>query len=380
MSIKESILITGDFCPVNRVGELLRNRDIDNVFQDFLPYIKGSVLAITNLECPLTNSHQSISKTGPALKASSGTAEFISEAGFNLVTLANNHIMDFGADGLNSTISACTSNLLSYVGVGQDLSRAQTAFRTEIGDKTISILNIAENEFSTTHGNYPGANPMNPVSNYYDIRKARSESDLVLVIVHGGHESYNLPSPRIKETLRFFADAGASAIFQHHAHCYSGYEVYNGVPIFYGLGNFLFDKDHKRNSPWNYGYAVELIVEELLNFKIIPYEQNNDKAGLKLLQGSEKEDFFSQLDKLNLIIQDDELLAREFMNYCNRSKRLYSSFLEPHSNRILHYLRNRKIIPSLLSKYKRSLYLNLIRCESHRDVVMKILKSGSLKE
>ncbi|MBE0675141.1 MAG: CapA family protein [Bacteroidales bacterium] len=375
MKKEVSILITGDFCPVNGVSELVSNKDYAPLFNEFLLTIARSDLAITNLECPLTNAVNKIIKTGPLMKADIQSVEALSFAGIRLVTLANNHIMDYGIDGLRSTIEACKSYGIDYVGVGEDLNAARRVFETHIKGRNIAILNYAENEFSTTHGYKPGANPFDLINAYYDIISARKIADFVIVIIHGGNEQYNLPSPRLKKAFRYFADQGADIVLGHHSHCYSGYEIYNDVPLFYGLGNFIFHKPSKKDAPWNYGYAVEILINESLTFNLIPYSQCNDKMGIRPLDGRLRDEFFNTIQRLNTIIEDDDLLATSFKDYCRRMSRMYSSFLEPHSISFLHYLRNRRLFPSVISKKKRKLYLNLIRCESHRDVVLDLLSS-----
>jgi poly-gamma-glutamate synthesis protein (capsule biosynthesis protein) len=370
---KGEILITGDFCPINRIGQLVSIGDYNSTFNDFLPFIKDKDLAITNLECPLTETDTKINKYGPSLKAPVETAEILARAGFNLVTLANNHIMDYGSSGLKSTLQACKNNNIKYIGVGESHLEARRIFYTKAGNFTVAILNFAENEFSTTHGNYPGANPLDTIENYHDILEAKANADYVIVIFHGGNEMFDLPCPRIKKTFHFFADAGASAIFGHHTHCYSGYEVYKRVPIFYGLGNFLFDIPNKSDSAWNRGYAVELFLNNKITFNIIPYVQCSNRSGIRLMNDEENKLFYENITHLNSIILEDELLQNEFEKYCSRSKRLYFSLLEPHSIRLFHFLRNRKLFPSLLSKNKKTIYLNLLRCESHRDVLLNLL-------
>ena len=376
MTNNASILITGDFCPVNRTGELIRESRAASLLHDFLPAVKSAGLAVTNLECPLTDSELGIRKIGPLLKAPIDTAKVLSDWGFGLVTLANNHIMDYGIKGLSSTIRACDDYKIGHVGAGEDLSDAGKLYKCQLGNYRWTVLNYAENEFSTTHGNHPGANPLDIIENYRDIVKAKSVSDYVVVVVHGGHEMYNLPSPRIKSTLRFFADAGASAVIQHHAHCYSGYELYNDVPIFYGLGNFIFDIPAERNPIWNTGYAVELIPGSTLTFRVIPYEQSTSRAGVQLLAGDSMANFYRNLEFLNSVIADDNQLKMEFEKYCRRVEKMYRAFLEPPSLGLLHYLRHRHLFPSMLSKRKLRVYLNLYRCESHREVVIQLLNES----
>jgi poly-gamma-glutamate synthesis protein (capsule biosynthesis protein) len=367
------ILITGDFCPVNRISDLILHEKFEAVFNDFLPVIKDKELSITNLECPLTDTGKKINKYGPLLKGSINTAKALSIAGFKLVTLANNHIMDYGINGLQSTIGTCKKNSIDYVGAGENYYKARQIYYAKVGNHNVAILNFAENEFSTTHGNFPGANPFDLVENFRDISEAKANADYVIVIFHGGHEMFDLPSPRIKNTFHFYVEAGASAIFAHHAHCYSGYEIYKGAPIFHGLGNFIFDNPDKQNSNWNSGFAIEVVLDNKLNYNIIPYMQCDQHIGIKLMDSHEKELFYDNISRLNSIILNDELLNIEFEKYCNRVRKMYFSFLEPHSNKFLHFLRNRKLFPSLISKNKMTLYLNLIRCESHREIIINLL-------
>jgi poly-gamma-glutamate capsule biosynthesis protein CapA/YwtB (metallophosphatase superfamily) len=80
---------------------------------------------------------------------------------------------------------------------------------------------------------------MDIIDNANQIKEAKATHDKVIVIVHGGHEYYNLPSPRMQKQYRFYADQGADFVVGHHTHCISGYEVYNGVPIYYSLPKSL---------------------------------------------------------------------------------------------------------------------------------------------
>lgn len=374
MDNKVSILITGDFYAGHRIENLIFEEKFSEIYNDFLPLIRESDIAVTNLESPLTDHNVPIEKTGPAIKASKKSIEALSYGGFNLVTLANNHIMDFGDRGLTDTLDLCNANKIDYVGAGMSNAEASRTLYLESKGKKLAFINFAENEWSNTHDARPGANPLNPVANFYAIAEARKNADFVFVVVHGGHEMYSLPSPKMKETYRFFVDAGASAVIGHHTHSYSGYELYNGSPIFYSLGNFIFDWPNKRNSTWNRGYAVKFSIDgSKLSFKIHPYEQGNDVVGVCRLGGEKLEEFQMHLSELNSIIQDDEELKRNFDNWCMKMSKSYNSHLEPYSNRYLQALQKRRLVPSFLTKKKRLLYCNLLRCESHRDVLLNLL-------
>lgn len=114
---------------------------------------------------------------------------------------------------------------------------------------------------------------MNLVHQYFAIKEAREKADSVVVIMHGGHETYQLPTPQMQQTYRFFVDIGADAVVNHHQHCYSGYEVYKNKPIFYGLGNFCFEPLGNVRPTWYEGYMVNLHfnADVEIKFDLIPY-------------------------------------------------------------------------------------------------------------
>lgn len=374
---KVKILITGDaYLGGGRVREPAVQNNVNKLFGDFKDNIADADLAITNLESPLIDDGKPIDKTGPALKSPIAAIDVLKTAGFNLLTLANNHIMDYGISGLNSTMDTCKEYGISYTGVGHSMEEAAEPFMTEINGIKFAVINIAENEFGTIKDIGSGGNPLDAVQNYYEIRKTKKNVDYLILIVHGGHEGYNLPSPRIEKTYRFFADAGADIIVGHHPHCYSGYEIYNETPIFYSLGNFLFDQlNNNVNTSWHEGFILQLYISKnIFDFEIMPYIQNGEQAGLRKLTEKELSKFNLTINKLNTIIEDDKNLKVEFENFCLEKSNLYNSYLEPHSNRFLHVLQNRNLLPSFISAFKRRLLLNLIRCEAHRDVLLEILQ------
>ena len=368
------VLVAGDFCPLNRLAPKMANGSINELFNDLLPIIRNAELAVVNLECPLTDNHSKIDKSGPSLKADGHAAKVLSQAGFKMVTLANNHIMDFSTEGLRSTLNHCEKEKLETLGAGFNLDEARTINYQQIGKKRVAIINFAENEFATTNGNHPGANPLDTAQNYYDIQDASRTADYVVVIVHGGHELYDLPSPRIQQTFWFFADAGADAVIGHHPHCYSGYEIYKGKPLFYSLGNFLFDDPKVTDNRWHTGFMLGLHFGSSVEFQLYPYTQCLSKVGVELMNETAKAEFNSNLSRLNMIIADEDELQKSFDEYCKRVERMYRAFLEPFSGRILRFLQRRHLLPGLLSLRKQRLYLNLMRCEAHRDVIVNLLK------
>jgi hypothetical protein len=367
------ILITGDFCPINRIEELALKQDFGSIFNDFIDVFKGNDLNVTDLECPLTLSESKRPKTGPHQKAHPDCIKILKYADIGLAAMANNHIMDYDNQGAADTIDLCKTNGINTLGIGRSGDEASKPYSFAVRNRRIAILNYADNEFLNTPDRSFQCNPVDPVSCLYDIKDAQREHDYIIVIVHAGNEFYELPSPRTKKLYRYFIDLGADVVVSHHTHAWSGYEIYNSKPIFYGLGNFIYDWPGKISSRWNQGYVVSLKLSEKLDFEIIPLKQCNEKPGVFHLNGEEIETFNKEISRLNLIIADDQQLEAEFQKYCNSVFPMYDAFIEPYFGKYITALRKRSLFPKLMSRRKRLLLLNLTRCESHRDVLLRLL-------
>jgi poly-gamma-glutamate synthesis protein (capsule biosynthesis protein) len=367
------ILITGDFCPINRLETLAKNKQYDAVFNDFQSVFEGNDLNVTDMECPLSESSYRLKKTGPHQYAHPDCIHLLKYAGIDVVAMANNHILDLGEQGVIDTLTLCEKSAISIIGIGRNAEEARTFFVKEIKGKKIAILNFSDNEFLVTPESDSQANPISPIHNFYDIRRAKSENDYVILIAHAGNEFFHLPSPRTKELYRFYVDAGVDAVVAHHTHCFSGFEVYKGCPIFYGLGNFVYDNPEKKKSDWNEGFVVKLKLNERVDFEIIPLKQGNEIPGVMHLSTSEKYIFNQKIESLSQIIADDEKLESAFQEYCKSVENMYEAFLEPYWGKYIHKLKALGLFPRLLNNRKRLLYLNLIRCDSHRDVLLRML-------
>lgn len=367
------LIIAGDFAPTCRVAELINRSQYKDCLGEISRVIKTADYAIVNLECPiLDNKATPISKCGPCLYCTKNAADAIHFAGFNCVTLANNHFYDYGEVGVKNTLSQLDRLNIEHVGGGLNLQEAGKTLYKEICGQKLAIINCCEHEFSIATNNSAGSNPLSPIKQYYTIQLARKESNFVIVIVHGGIEQYELPSPRMKELYHYFIDCGADVVVNHHQHCFSGYEIYQGKPIVYGLGNFCFDEPPQRNKPWNYGYMVEINTDDLPNIVLHPYIQCNDKPSVKPL--SNRNSFDNQITQLNAIIANDELLQRHYNNLLLNGDKYYQLTMEPYTCRVLQSLYMRNLLPSF-AKRKICKIIDYVYCESHSERLLHALNS-----
>lgn len=293
---------------------------------------------------------------------------------FQLCHISKYHFRDYGQEGIEQTINLCHAQGIETVGGGRNFEEAQNVLYINKGLFKVAIINVCEHEWSIATDIRGGSNPLNPIRQYYDIKNAKQEVDFVIVIVHGGTEWYNLPTPRMKETYRFFIEAGADAVINHHQHCYCGYELHQGKPIFYGLGNFCFDKGEQNKIFWNEGYMVLLdLQKEKIDFEIIPYEQCAKQPTVHVLD--ERTEFDLEIQKLNLIISDDKLLQDSFHRLSTSRKKAIYNMLSPYSSQFLKRLQVHGLIPSFVTKNKLISMLSTIQCEAHRDILLEFLKS-----
>ncbi len=373
------LFITGDYCPIGRIGKQIEAEKYENIFSAISEYSQQADIAIANLEAPLTESTMPIVKSGPNIKGSKKALIPLVDAGFDTVTLANNHILDYGEKGIEDTVIECEKSKLSYVGVGQNLSKARNFLIKEVKGKKIAILNFAENEFCVATENSFGANPINPITNFTDIQKAKQESDFVLVVVHGGREHYQLPTPKQRERYRFYVDAGADLILGHHTHCFSGYEKYNEKYIFYSLGNFVFDyKEKYQKGLWTQGIGVDFDIDletKSVKFNLVPFNQGRkENPFLSLLENEDKAIFDKKIEELNAIIVDDKKFNDEWNKYIDSQNKGYLSLLFI-DNMYIRALITRGFLPKIFfkSNTRKALLLNLFRCETHKEIMESIL-------
>ena len=360
-----NVLIAGDFCPQHRVASLFDNRCFSTVLDNVKPLIERADYSIVNLECPVIKGKESpIVKQGPNWSCKANGVEAIKWAGFKCVTLANNHFFDFGEEGVYNTLEACKTKGVDTVGGGQDVASASKTLYKEVSGKKLAVINCCEHEYSIATESHAGANPLNPIQQYYAIHEARKIADYVLVIVHGGHEMWQLPSLRMVETYRFFIDVGADAVINHHQHCFSGYEVYCEKPIFYGLGNFCFDKANRRLDIWYEGLLVELCLDKQISFRLYPYRQCLKEPCIKLL---DEHEFDERLEELNELIANPNKLRTATNDYYKSCANKMTTNISPLSGRLLQSLNHRGILPSFVTNDWLLRMRNFVLCESYRE-------------
>lgn len=369
------ILIAGDYSPRDRISRLIAEDNAGSVFEQVKPVIDSADYSIVNFETTvIDNKCKPIFKYGPNLYCNKKAVALLKHTGFDCVTLANNHFRDYSDRGVKQSLSAFEEFNIDYMGGGLTIDEAQRVLYKKIDGLMVAFVNFCENEFSIATENQAGCAPLDPVANYYQIKNAKSRAEIVIVIVHGGHEHYQYPSPRMKRLYHFFVDLGADAVVNHHQHCYSGQEIYKNKPIVYGLGNFCFDHPKFRSDKWNEGYMACLCIEnEQISYELYPYIQCSDEATVRPMNKDERKVFDERIAKINTVLASEEKTEKEYQSFLKDKKRAVLGVFTPYQNEYVRAAAGRHWLPLFLPKRKLLAMKNYIICESQRDATLGVL-------
>lgn len=370
------IIIAGDLVPTKSNIVLINNADINKLLGQELQSLWNSTdIRLFNLEVPLCDNEDPIDKCGPNLIAPTNTIVGIKALNPSLVALANNHILDHGAQGLKSTKDILTQNGIPFIGAGDTLNEASKPYIIELNNFKVGIYACAEHEFSIAKENSPGANPFDPLESLDHINNLKEECDYVIVLYHGGKEHYRYPSPYLQKVCRKIVQKGADVVICQHSHCIGCYEDYEGSTIVYGQGNFIFD--HSDSEFWETSLLVKVIISEKVHIDYVPIVKNGN--GVRLAVGSEAEEILNSFHHRSREILDSEFVERQYREFALSN---YYSYIRKISgmNRLISKL-DRRLFNNMLikNKYNNKQLLaiqNYIECEAHNELVLAGLKEN----
>lgn len=262
------MLFVGDVMLDEVPGKIIRSGG--NPFAAFDPLFKRSDVRIGNLECVVGTTGKAEDK--PYVFRAHPRVTRLLKRYFSAVSLANNHTGDYGPVAFSNMLDVLDRNGVPYFGGGKEVRSAHRPYLVEVKGKKIAILGY--NEFFPRSfealSDRPGTAWSDDDQVVYDISQARAQyqADIVIVFPHWGWEYEKFASSRQERLAHLMIDAGADAVVGGHPHVTQNVEVYRGKPIFYSLGNFVFngfDDDEART-----GWALELLISpaSVISWKI----------------------------------------------------------------------------------------------------------------
>jgi poly-gamma-glutamate capsule biosynthesis protein CapA/YwtB (metallophosphatase superfamily) len=242
-----TLVAVGDVLLARGIGERIDRHGLEWPFQHVTSILESADIAFCNLECPLTERGAKVNKVF-CFKADPGAVQCLSGAGFDIVSLANNHTLDCGRTGLVETMDVLDAAKIAYTGAGRDEAGAREP--VILGRNGLRIAFLARNallpESPRYRTNAPSIALLDPDTIEDEVADAARQADVVIVSLHWGVEYREYPQPDQEELAHRIIDAGADLVLGHHPHATQPVEEYHGGLIAYSLGNFLFDNA----SPW----------------------------------------------------------------------------------------------------------------------------------
>lgn len=299
----EEIIINavGDIMLAGKWKPILRSKGYDHPFTAVRPELASGDINLANLESPIATGGSEYSAKQFRFRAEPAVAKAVRQAGFNLVTLANNHSMDFDGEALAETLRHLDSAGIAWVGAGANLGEARTMALYTIKGKKVAFLGYSLTqpiEFfagQTRPGTAPGYEKLVTA----DVANARRQADYVIVSFHWGKEASGTVQAYQRSAAHNAINAGADVIIGHHPHVLQGIERYKQGIIFYSLGNFAFAS---KSTTADVSALIRLRLDEKQRTaEILPLDVLHRRVGFqpRLLSGARAESVIEKLRALS---------------------------------------------------------------------------------
>jgi poly-gamma-glutamate synthesis protein (capsule biosynthesis protein) len=243
---KEITLLFGGDIMLSRTvnAKMERYQDYAWPFRLIAPTIAAADISVFNFESPfLKNANYDVSTGSFAFKANPLALEGLLLAGIDVVSLANNHALNAGRQGVIDTLDILKEHDIAGIGLGLNEKEAREGVVLSKDGWRVAFLSYAyPRDYSLATDTRAGIAGMDINNLKEDIERLQEEADLVIVLMHAGHEYVNYPNSQQTEFARKAIDFGADAVIGHHPHWPQSWEIYNDKIIFYSLGNFVFDQ------------------------------------------------------------------------------------------------------------------------------------------
>lgn len=277
----------GDIAPVNKAGNIILT-DVNMTKNYLTDLFEKSDIVFANLEVPLTKDDYLLNKEKKYVFRQ--IPDILYAFPDNLIfSLANNHIMDYGEEGLLDTIESLKIFGFRFTGAGANIAEAGRPVIIETNGKHIAFIAAADERYQQADENKAGIFPAIPELITPIIQDLNERVDLIYLSVHMGMEYIPVPTPAMKILAQQCHEAGADVVFFHHSHCISGYTLKSNQCTLWGSGNFIFyeSSDYPLKSwfdsaKWVLNHDFE---NKTLELNVTPYQINEnglpEKADVK---------------------------------------------------------------------------------------------------
>ena len=306
------LFFAGDFCSKPSTSRITVSDELKNLIQ-------SCDLKVVNFEVPLKPDVKLTSQKRERFFQNDDAADFLRSLGFNLFSQANNHAFDWGDEGFKKT-KAALGDVAFGAGTYEEAYKVKVV---EVQGVKIGFLALSFAAYTgvfddVTNHEGLGCAYINDLRVNHDIIEAKKQVDYLFILPHDGIEYIDVPMPETIARYRDFIDYGADGVIAAHPHCPQGWEEYKGKPIFYSLGNFLFNSketyDFKATKPhWYEGLCVVMnITEGKLSWEVVN-TKNVDNVGIEIDYNKERT---VHNDKICRYLKKNEDYSQYFGKVC----------------------------------------------------------------
>ena len=257
-------------------------------------------VAMVNLEAPFTTSTVPLPDKQFNFKVDPENVQVLKNGGIDLVTLANNHAMDYQTAGLEDTIKTLDQAGIHYVGAGRTIEDARRPEILDVKGQRIAYFGYYDGDFQAAGAGIAGTNSRQNDRVAADIKAIRSQVDWVVVNYHWGTELAKYPNDDQMDLARFTIDQGADLVVGHHPHVLQGAEIYKGRPIVYSLGNFIFGG--KSVSDYDTAVLKVALKDKQMKVEFVPVEVTGFQP--RVVSGDRGTEILRQIENVSDIFQE----------------------------------------------------------------------------
>lgn len=374
------IIIGADIVPNKcNMSYFEKGKDYEIIGEDLANVLKEADVRVFNLETVFLDHGEPIKKSGPCLRASEKSFTGVVSLNPTILTVANNHFMDYGIAGYETTLKLLQENEINYVGAGRDLAEATKPLIWVLDNGLkLGIYACVEHEFTIATEKTPGCNPYDPLESYDHIAKLKENCDILVVLYHGGKELYQYGSPMLQKACRKFVEKGADIVLCQHSHCIGAMENYCNGTIIYGQGNFIFGND--TNALYNTGLLVDISIDGKVSdfsysVNYIPVERIGNRVDI----AKNKESIISAFENRSALMLDKEFVQSNYRKFANSLCKWYCLWgLGDLKNNIVFKIINKITRKTLFTDNftgQNALdMMNVLQCESHREIFLEYLR------
>lgn len=300
-----TLLFTGDVLLSDYVLSNYKNSGIDGVLSpELLGELRDSDITVINHEFPFSTRGEKAPDKQFTFRVDPTYVNVLTDMGVDIAGLANNHVLDYGKDALLDTFDTLESADIDYMGAGNDLARASALITEQAGGQTFGFL-AASRVIPVVSWDVRNASP--GVFTTYDpallltaIEQAKDRCDYLTVFVHWGIERDEFPQDYQVTMAKQYIDAGADLVIGSHPHVLQGVTYYKDKPIFYSLGNFIFNQSIAQTA------AVKVTVdgEHEPVVQLIAAAASNARTAA--CEGTQKTDIYKHLERISSGIAIDD--------------------------------------------------------------------------